>query len=299
MVNYFYVLENVITPCTGGYTIISTHFPIEKTVKARRSIRTYESIPLSPQTKEQLSAYIAAMTNPFSIPVAFQFLEVNATTGGEKLGTYGVINGATDYVGATVADGGLALEALGYDFENLILYAASIGLGTCWLGGSFKRSAFTAAMNVRENELFPAVSPIGYPRSKQRLADTLVRKIAKSDQRKDWSEIFFNGDFSQPLTPADAGDFTFPLEMVRLGPSASNKQPWRILKTKTAYHFYKDKGYGEALGFDIQKIDMGIAACHFHLGAQEKNLPGRFENCPEPAVAAPKNSTYSFSWVIV
>lgn len=65
---------------------MSTHFPIEKTVKARRSIRTYESNPLSPQTKEQLNTYIAAMTNPFSIPVAFQFLEVNATSGGEKLG---------------------------------------------------------------------------------------------------------------------------------------------------------------------------------------------------------------------
>ncbi|MGB4438289.1 MAG: nitroreductase family protein [Sedimentibacter sp.] len=56
------------------------------------------------------------------------------------------------------------------------------------------------------------------------------------------------------------GTYGVPIEMVRLGPSASNKQPWRIIKDKNSYHFYlcRTKGYG-SVNFDVQKNDLGIA----------------------------------------
>ena len=68
------------------------------------------------------------------------------------------------------------------------------------------------------------------------------------------------------------------LEMVRWAPSAVNKQPWRILKLENAYHFFekKDKGYiSDAVG-DMQKIDMGIALCHFVMGLEEKGMSYEF-----------------------
>ena len=60
--------------------------------------------------------------------------------------------------------------------------------------------------------------------------------------------------------------------MVRFAPSAVNKQPWRIIAVGDRYHFYekKDNGYvGEATG-DLQKIDVGIALCHFVMGFEEQ-----------------------------
>jgi len=59
--------------------------------------------------------------------------------------------------------------------------------------------------------------------------------------------------------------------MVRIAPSASNKQPWRIVKIEGAWHFFleRTKGYGDGIIFkllklaDIQRLDMGIAMCHF------------------------------------
>ena len=35
--------------------------------------------------------------------------------------------------------------------------------------------------------------------------------------------------FAEPLTEEEAGDYQFPLEMLRLAPSAVNKQPWRVV----------------------------------------------------------------------
>ena len=68
-----------------------------------------------------------------------------------------------------------------------------------------------------------------------------------------------------------------PLEMVRLAPSAVNKQPWRVVIADNAAHFYlkRSKGFGHETDLDMQKIDMGIALCHFALTAKESGLDVR------------------------
>ena len=274
-------------------------FSIEETVKTRYSTRTYTDQPITAETIEKINDYINTLSNPFSIKVNFKLLEANKSAGSEKLGTYGVIKGSNNYIGATVENSELALEALGYEFEKLILYLTSLGLGTCWLGGTFNRSSFKNAFEVKENEIFPAISPFGYPSSKKRIADSLVRMVAKSDHRKSWNELFYNKKFSDPLAFADADAYAFPLEMIRLAPSASNKQPWRVVKDGTTYHFYEfqAKGYSTSFGYDIQKVDLGIAACHFHLAALEKDLKGEFKKLHTPILELPEQTEYIFSWV--
>ncbi len=274
-------------------------FPIKETVKARRSVRTYEERPIPPEEKERIRNYIAGLTNPFSVDVSFHLLEKKPTATGEKLGTYGVIKGAFDFVGASVAPCELGLEALGYSFELLILYLTSLGFGTCWLGGTFDRSGFAAAMKLKEGDLFPAISPIGYPQEKRRMMDSMARWIAKSDHRLEWNDLFFKDNFSHPLTPVEAGDYEFPLEMLRLAPSAANKQPRRIVRDQDIYHFYEARSMKiNKHGIDIQRTDVGIGACHFHLAALERDLPGRFATLTKPEIQAPEQVHYLFSWIV-
>lgn len=83
------------------------------------------------------------------------------------------------------------------------------------------------------------------------------------------------------------------LEMVRWAPSAVNKQPWRIVLKDGAYHFYekKDRGYvNEAVG-DMQKIDVGIALCHFIMGLEEKGI-GLEVNTVDPKIDIPDDTEY-------
>ena len=87
------------------------------------------------------------------------------------------------------------------------------------------------------------------------------------------------------------------IEMVRWAPSAVNKQPWRIIVRAGKYHFYekKDKGYvSEATG-DLQKIDVGIALCHFDLSLEEDGISGSFV-FEDPELAVPGNTYYIASW---
>lgn len=173
--------------------------PYEEVIRSRSSVRTFDHKPLSNEVREKIEQYIQGLTNPFSGEVSFKLLQSSNAANSKKLGTYGMIEGAIDYVGVTVQESELAYESVGYEFEKLILYAASIGIGTCWLGGTFSKGEFAKAMEIKEGEIFPAISPLGTA-SKRRASEALVRMTVKADLRKPWAELFFNKSFSSQLT---------------------------------------------------------------------------------------------------
>jgi len=272
-------------------------FSIENAVRSRYSVRTFDKRSLDKELKEKILSYADRLDNPLGPGIKVQFIEKETASNGEKLGTYGIIKGAQSYLAVTMQNEEYAPEALGYEFEQLVLYATSKGLGTCWLGGTFNRSAFASQIDMKENEIFPILSPIGYPAEKKRVFEKLFRKSLNANGRKSWSELFFQNEFENPLSKEAAGDYQFPLEMLRLAPSAVNKQPWRVVVRDNAIHFFEKQSLGsEGSGVDMQRIDVGIGICHFHLAAMEKNLPGHFvRNCPD--MNLPQGMEYIASWV--
>ncbi len=274
-------------------------FSIEEAVKKRYSVRNYSEQEIESDKIESIKTFIASLKNPFGQEVNFHFLDSQEMKDKEKLGTYGVIKGANQYIGTTIKLQAMALESLGYEFEALVLYLAHLDMGTCWLGGTFNRQAFSKAMNVEENEIFPIITPYGYAAPKKHVKEILMRKAIKADKRKEWSELFYKNDFQSKLIKEEAGDLEFPLEMVRLGPSASNKQPWRIVIKDNICHFYEEKepGYSDRFPYDIQRIDMGIAAAHFDFAAKEKGIKGYFSIESNPGIETPVNIEYVFSWI--
>lgn len=270
-------------------------FGLENAVRTRYSVRTYEKKPVPPAVREDLMAYASAIRNPLGPEMRVQFVEKTLDARGEKLGTYGMIRGADLFLGVTIPDLPHAPEALGYAFEQLVLYAASRGLGTCWLGGTFNRSGFAAAMDIREGEVFPILSPVGYPAEKLRLTERFFRKAIQADDRQPWQTRFFREDPDHPLTPETAGEYRFPLEMVRLAPSAVNKQPWRVVVTEHGVHFYQKTAGGEMGPMDMGRIDLGIAMCHFDLAVREQGMEGTFLR-EDPGLTAAKDLRYIATW---
>ena len=284
-------------------------FDVEKTVLKRRSVRTYDKRKVALSMREEIMAYAEALENPLGPKVTFKLLDKAADPKGDKLGTYGIIKGAELYVGAKIHDEEYAPEALGYDFEKLVLYLTDRGLGTCWLGGTFNKGAFAEAMDVKEGEIFTIVSPVGYAAAKMSLTEKIMRKGSGGDKRMPWDQLFYKGraDFGEALTEADAGEYASALEAVRWAPSAVNRQPWRIVAEIAdgavdeagirAFHFYqagiKDDDTGSV---QMHRIDLGIAICHFHLAALEKGLKGRFERVEPADIEAPENTAYIVTW---
>lgn len=273
--------------------------PVVETIQKRHSVRTYENKPLMPKDREALLLCMKQLDNPFGVPVHTYIIGQKLNADGEKLGTYGVIKGASTFLGVSIPDTKLAPLAAGYEFENLILSATHMGLGTVWLAATFNRDSFTSAMKIPKDELFPAISPVGYPAAKRSLTENLMRSTMKSSSRKEWKDLFFQADFHTPLTKDMAGAYAQSLEMVRLAPSAKNAQPWRVRKTENAYHFYADYKPGLSKGEEIIKqVDLGIALSHFHLTALELGLTGAFEQMAQEDENLPENIHYMISWRI-
>jgi nitroreductase len=276
--------------------------PIVDIIKSRRSVRTYKPEELSKELKDKIKNYAKEIKGPFDSKVRLELIDATdiAQKSDGKIGTYGVIKGAKAYIAAiTEKDGKNSLEQLGYALEELIIFAASLNLGTCWLGGTFKKSEFAKLVDVKENEIMPIVTPVGYIADNKSMMESFMRLAAGSNNRKQWKDLFFNESFECPLEEKDAGDYKTALEMLRLAPSASNKQPWRVLKRGNSYHFYLShtKGYGNALGFSIQKIDMGIAMCHFELTLHELGLKGMWKVNQDMLKNNKDDVEYIVSWI--
>ena len=238
-----------------------------QTIMGRKSVRSFDGTPVSTENLEKIEQYIRDIENPFGVPVRFVLLDA------EKNGLSSpVLNGETLYAAGIVSKAPHAEEAFGFSFEKLVLYAWSLGIGTTWIGGTMKREVFERAAGLKEGEMMPCVSPLGYPAKKRGFRETMMRKAVGADNRMPAEKIFFEGDWGTGLSPEKQAEIADLIEMVRWAPSAVNKQPWRIIVSDHGYHFYekRDKGYtGEKTG-DLQKIDVGIALCHFVTGLEEQ-----------------------------
>ena len=106
---------------------------IKETIKKRVSTRSFLEKSLTNDDKNKLMGFYKTLTNPFGVNVKVQYISKEKGVENVQLGTYGTIKGAKDFLAITVKDEAFAMEAVGYQFENLVLYATDMGLGTVWL----------------------------------------------------------------------------------------------------------------------------------------------------------------------
>lgn len=266
---------------------------IYNSIATRKSVRTFEEKQLSKEDIQKIMDCAKNSDNPYNLPIEWFLLD-------ESYGLSSpVIVGTDIFIAGKMKQEKYAEEAFGYAFEKVVLYAESIGVGTTWIAGTMKRENFEKAINLQAGEVMPCMSPIGYPAKKMSLRETMMRKGIRADSRFEFSELFFDGSFDKPLLEEKAGVLKDVLNAVKLAPSAVNKQPWRVVIDGDKAHFYekRSKGYVAADGWDIQKIDMGIALCHFDVAAKEFNLTTSFE-IADPKIPIKEDmqyiATYSF-----
>lgn len=271
---------------------------IIETIQIRHSVRNYNNRVIEKEKIRQILEYIDSnRKGPLGSPVRFQIIDGTAYNKDElkELGTYGLIKGPRLFIAGTVNRSQYAMEDYGYCMEKNILLATSMGLGTCWLGGTLNRSTFARKLKISGDEIIPAVTPIGYPGDKNSLIGHATSLLVGAKKRKGVEEIFFDGSMNQPLDLKECGKYAAVLESVRWAPSAGNMQPWRIIKREDAFHFYLKENslYNNHSGFQgikLQNIDMGIAMAHFDLAAAELGLKGKWE-MSEPMMN-PRNLKY-------
>lgn len=277
-------------------------------IRKRYSCRSYTIEPIAKEKIAHLERFIESHLNtPGNTTIRAKLVVANEEeqNARKKLGTYGVIQHPAAFIIMAVAKAENALFDVGYALEKAILCATDLGLGSCWIGGSFHKSHFSKRIAAREHEIVPAVVSLGNIASKTTIIDSFLRFAAKAKTRKSWEEIFFHNDFDTPLSSGKADKYADVLEMVRLAPSADNNQPWRIVKArdKNIFHLYlrrsKSAMKREKLLklADLQKIDVGVAMSHFELTAHELKLNGAWRQSDPGIQVNDKFCEYVITWI--
>ncbi len=279
---------------------------LDEIINARVSWRDYKPVELNKediQKVETIIQEVSQMKGPFGCQARFQLITLfdKPKEEAKQLGTYGMVRGAKYFLVGAVLRQQYNYEDYGFLFEHLILRCTELGLGTCWLGGTFNKSAFSEAIKLTEQEDLPAVSPIGYTKASHGLIGGLFRLVIKAHKRNAWFEMFYDEEFGKPLTEELCDpSYKEALEWVRVAPSARNKQPWRVLVNGNRVHFFLkaesvENGVPRIMNF--QRLDIGIAMAHFDLGMKQKQVPGKWTVVADLGKEIPNDLKYVVSWV--
>lgn len=194
------------------------------------------------------------------------------------VGSYGKVQGAPAYMAFVGNEKSPTVdENLGYLGEGLILEATALGLGTCWIAGSFNPEVVKRQIEVSANEKVYAVTPIGYT-PKKTLGEKFMSFVVKSRKRKAFSEIV-DGSVANLSPWAKTA-----IEAARLAPSAVNRQPW-LFRIESDSSITVSEDSKKSLGHLSKRLDCGIAMLHFQLAAAQAGVQGSWEYQESPRVA--------------
>ena len=269
-------------------------------IKARRSVRSFDPRGLA-ETEVQAVREILGrgVAGPFGGRARFEFLDRGSLEPRDRLrlGTYGTIRGARYFMVGAIERRPRACEDFGFCMEDAILRITALGLGTCWLGGIFRRKWFARAMHLEPDEDLLAASPVGPAAQGRGIVQAFAAGIVGARSRLPWEELFHIGREGVAAQSGSVGAYARVLEGVRLGPSASNRQPWRMVlePDRDIFHLFlrRTPGYDLLAKADLQRVDAGIAMLHFQAVATELGLMGRWK------IADPEELPEGGSWEYV
>ena len=232
-------------------------------VEKRISCRAYAAQPLDEATLQKLCSYVEELRQASGMP--FQLCTAPAGKAAVKLsGT--MFSGTVSVCAALVGgDDPLSAEKVGYYGQDLVLYATRLGLGTCWVAGTFDRAS--VAVTIGDGEKLWDVIPIGYAAQKIPAKQKLIRASIRARDRA--LEAFVESDvpFSSLPEWVQRG-----VTAVRLGPSAVNQQPVNIVYQggQVSARLWKKAN-------DLVYNDLGIAKRQFEAGAVACGMNGQWD----------------------
>ena len=219
-------------------------------IEARHSVRAYKEQPLAENIAKLLEEKITELNKVGNLHIQLIKEEPKAFQG--TLAKYGKFRNVTNYfvmVGKKEDD---LDERIGYYGEQLVLYAQTLGLNTCWVGLSYKKIADTFILD--EGEKVACHIAVGYGETQG-----VSHKIKTVEQVSNASDI----------TPSW---FKKGVEAALLAPTAVNQQKFSFehVGVKNGKHQVRAQKGFSMIGYT--QMDLGIAKCHFEIGACKENI---------------------------
>jgi hypothetical protein len=265
-------------------------------IRVRKSVRTFRAQEVARDLLDSLVQRFEKNERLNGLRVRLSVMRGeqvgSAMTG--LVGSYGSIKDAPYWAIGISEPGEHYAENFGFRMEQFILECTREGLGTCWVGGFFKKSRLEEIVPKAADERVVCISPVGYALSR-RPAEVVMRSLGGLNTRKPLAERVFYRKWGTPATDylASRQDLLDLFELVRWAPSASNRQPCHYLLdgqkqialvVDPSLHrpYPKMLTGGTGMSTNFQPVDAGIAMAHVHLGSRYLNMPGSWTLAFEP-----------------
>ena len=242
---------------------------LQEAIQARHSVRAYKELPLANETVRVLVDKITELNQKGRLHMQLIQNEPKAFQG--TLAKYGKFRNVNNYIvmagkkaasqreeSKTSLDSPEREQArtkfkrVGYYGEQLVLLAQTLGLNTCWVGLSYSKVPGTYVLD--EGEKIACYIAIGYGETQG-----VGHKIKTVEQVSNISDI-------TPLW------FKKGVEAALLAPTAVNQQKFSFeyIGMRNNRHQVRAKKGFSMIGYT--QMDLGIAKCHFEIGAGEVNF---------------------------
>ncbi len=224
---------------------------LQEAIKVRHSVRAYKPIPLQESAAQTLENKILELNQKGRLHMQLIQNEPKAFQG--KLAKYGRFSGVGCYIVMAGKKADDLDERIGYYGEIIVLLAQTLGLNTCWVGLSYSKVPGTYVLN--EDEVIKAYISVGYGETQgaSHKIKTIIQVSNINEQSPTW---FKRGVEAALLAPTAVNQQKFYFEHV---PATTGNKP--IVHAKRNFSL---------IGFT--KMDLGIAKCHFEIGAGKDNF---------------------------
>lgn len=230
---------------------------IVQAIDKRKSRRTYCAEPIA----QDKAALLRSRTEEYNLRsgLTIRFMERGGEAFFQALKSYGFFKGVSSlFVLKGPAQDPYLKEKAGYYGELLVLEATALGLGTCWVGGTYEASA----VRKSAKEELVCVITVGAVPAEETFKERMIHKTL---HRKSKSiEDLLDTDIEKEL-PA----------WLKTGMKAVQKAPSTRNTQKVAFSYREGilrASVPESGKFDL--VDLGIAKIHFALAAGGRFEPG-------------------------
>ena len=219
---------------------------LHEAIRARHSVRKYDEKSIEAEKVDALRAAIGRINAESGLNVQLVLEEPKSFAAG--LWKYGQFSGVKNYLVMAGQKGKEAEEKIGYYGEELVLWAQTLGLNTCWVGLTYKKIPGT--FTLREGDIVHCTISLGYG------SNPGVQHPLKPVGH------FYEADGVPPEW------FLSGMDAVLLAPTAVNQQKFRFILhpgcVVEAQALFSMMGYTH--------IDLGIAKYHFEIAAGKENF---------------------------
>ena len=224
---------------------------IQEAIEARHSVRAYTGQPLAADVVEVLEEKIRELNEKGHLHMQLIRNETKAFQG--KLAKYGKFRGVNDYIVIAGQKTDDLDERIGYYGEQLVLLAQTLGLNTCWVGLSYSKVPGTYVLEA--GEVIKAYISIGYGETQG--VSHKIKRVEQVSNANDLTPSWFRqGVEAALLAPTAVNQQKFFFEYV----PARDGKPVRVMAKRNF----------SLIGFT--QMDLGIAKCHFEIGAGKEHF---------------------------